>query len=176
MTDSTNNDNKAPAGLRASVAMDMLQREWDTAVRAGLLLSCIAVEIERLQLVNEAHGREAGEAVVREVASRLRACCGPRDRLCSTGDGSFLVICGDSAPDDALKMAAAMEARVASGLFACPEGVFDLKIVCGVATASRDAGDPAGLFRAAQRHLQAARSLRVWQQAQSAEGENGDDA
>lgn len=172
MTDFTNKDNKAPAGLRASAAMDTLQQEWAAAVHAGLLLSCIAVEIERLRLVNEAHGRDAGDAVVREVASRLRACCGRRDRLCSTGDGSFLVICSDSSPDDALKMAAAMEARVASGLFACREGAFDLKILCGVATASRDAGDPAGLFRAAQRHLQASRSQRARQPAQTAGGES----
>lgn len=172
MTDSSNKDNKAPAGLCASAAMDTLQQEWKDALRAGLLLSCIVVEIERLQLVNEAHGRDAGDAVVREVASRLRACCGRRDRLCSTGDGSFLVICSDRSPDDVMTMAAAMEARVASGLFACREGAFDLRVVCGVATASRDAGDPAGLLSAAQRHLQAARGRQARQQGQSAGGEN----
>ncbi|MDP3714975.1 MAG: diguanylate cyclase [Burkholderiales bacterium] len=141
------------ASVARSGAIKLLQQEWVAAMGTGSPLSCIVVRIKRMQLVSEAYGRDAVDAALYEVASRLRACFVRRELLCSLGGGSFLVICPGSTPECALKMASAIEARVASGLFACREGTLDLKVSCGVATADCDTVDPGGLIRAVEHQL-----------------------
>ena len=47
-------------------AMDRIQQEWKAAMRGAYVLSCILVEVDRLQQINEALGFDAGDAALRD--------------------------------------------------------------------------------------------------------------
>jgi diguanylate cyclase (GGDEF)-like protein/PAS domain S-box-containing protein len=76
----------------------------------------VFVDLDRFKVVNDTFGHDAGDAVLRAVATRLRATVRPADDIGRFGGDEFVIVCRDLAPgaEDELvtRLAAALDEPV----------------------------------------------------------------
>jgi diguanylate cyclase (GGDEF)-like protein len=126
-------------------------------VTDGRRLGLCFVDLDRFKTINDLHGHDAGDAVLRAAAARLVAVAPPGALVARHGGDEFvLLIPADSAP--AVERVA--EAIVAAFEPPLPVGGAPLAIGCsvGVAVAPDDVRDAATLLRRADYALRAAKS------------------
>ena len=73
-------------------AMRRLKQEWDVAERLDKPLSVAVGDIDFFKRVNDDHGHDAGDAVLRMVAAEMRRTCRSGDVLARVGGEEFLLI------------------------------------------------------------------------------------
>jgi len=93
-------------------AMDRLNREWKTAVRVGKPLSVVMVDIDHFKRVNDVHGHDVGDIVLKDTARVLRAVTRRGDVVCRLGGEEFLVINVNSGVRGALNCAERLRSGV----------------------------------------------------------------
>ncbi|EFL51776.1 response regulator receiver modulated diguanylate cyclase [Solidesulfovibrio fructosivorans JJ]] len=71
---------------------DVLTDEAARADRYGAPLSVVLLDIDHFKAINDTHGHEAGDAVLVELAGRLRATLRQVDRLARFGGEEFVVV------------------------------------------------------------------------------------
>ncbi|MBJ7356779.1 sensor domain-containing diguanylate cyclase [Nocardioides sp.] len=108
--------------------MEALDRAHSRAVRHGTRLSVLFCDIDHFKTVNDTFGHAAGDAVLREVASRLRQHFRTEDTIGRLGGDEFAVICEDGADFtqvllDRLRDALAEPHRIGGALVAAPVSV-----------------------------------------------------
>ena len=81
----------------------------DREVVSGAVLYC---DLDRFKEVNDRHGHHVGDAVLRAVADRARACIGPHDLVARIGGDEFVIVARDIDDDEAAALAARLEAAV----------------------------------------------------------------
>jgi diguanylate cyclase (GGDEF)-like protein len=80
-------------GLKSKAAFESrLRREVASSREQDQALSLLLIRIEGLQAVNEAHGREAVELVLKDLAEVLTRCLRDTDGLFRTGADSFIAL------------------------------------------------------------------------------------
>lgn len=77
-------------------AMERLEQEWALTQRGSRALSCMMLDIDHFKEVNDRHGHQFGDEVLRQVADILRRKARVQDVVCRYGGEEFLVICPDS--------------------------------------------------------------------------------
>jgi diguanylate cyclase (GGDEF)-like protein len=93
-----------------------LHEEVGRAARAGSPLSCLLVDLDNFKLVNDRHGHQAGDAMLREVGQTLVREFRAFDRVARYGGDEFVVIL----PNAELEPAAAAAQRALERLLAVP--------------------------------------------------------
>jgi diguanylate cyclase (GGDEF)-like protein len=88
--------------------------ELKRASRADAPVSLIMCDIDRFKEINDRHGHEAGDAVLRSVANRLRGALRETDLLGRWGGDEFLAVLGDADLLSAAEVAERMRASVAA--------------------------------------------------------------
>jgi len=73
-------------------AMKRLEQEWADAVRLERPLAVLVVDIDHFKAINDRHGHDVGDDVLRSTASMLRARTRRADIVCRLGGEEFLVI------------------------------------------------------------------------------------
>jgi two-component system, cell cycle response regulator len=96
-----------------------LDEEIVRTTRTGSPLSCLLIDLDDFKLVNDVHGHQAGDAVLRAVVHALVGEFRAFDRVARYGGDEFVVIL----PNADLRSAAAAAARALDRLLALP--VFD---------------------------------------------------
>ena len=91
-----------------------LDEEIVRATRTGNPLSCLLIDLDDFKLVNDRHGHQAGDAVLREVVHALVGEFRAFDRVARYGGDEFVVIL----PNADLRSAAAAGARALERLLA----------------------------------------------------------
>jgi len=86
----------------------VLEREMLRAQRYGTPLSLMLVDIDYFKSLNDTHGRVIGDAVLREVASRLSATLRKNDAIARWNGEEFLIL----APETDLERAATLAERL----------------------------------------------------------------
>jgi diguanylate cyclase (GGDEF)-like protein len=89
-----------------------LDEEIERSTRAGSPLSCILIDLDDFKLVNDRHGHQAGDAVLRQVVQTLVGEFRLADRVARYGGDEFVVIL----PNADLRNAAAAAARALDAL------------------------------------------------------------
>jgi len=119
-------------------AMDQLEQAWSAAVRSGLPLSVMVVDIDHFKQINDTYGHSTGDLVLREAAATLRAAARREDSVCRIGGEEFLVIC----PNTDLKSAMQSAERLRSNLSAkrIAIGQMDKTITVSIGVAMREPG------------------------------------
>jgi diguanylate cyclase (GGDEF)-like protein len=85
-----------------------LEEEIDRAARTGGPLSCLLIDLDNFKLINDRHGHQAGDAILRAVVQALESELRAFDRVARYGGDEFVVIL----PNADLASAAAAAARV----------------------------------------------------------------
>jgi len=111
---------------------ELLAREVARSRRYGRRLSLIVLDLDDFKRINDRIGHLAGDAVLAEVAARLRSVVRATDIACRVGGDEFAVILPESTRGDADHLAARIERAVAaepiakSGTLRISSGVTEL--------------------------------------------------
>ena len=88
----------------------------------GRSLAVMIADMDHFKAVNDTHGHDAGDAVLRELAERMRGCVRGVDLVCRFGGEEFVVIMPDTELDTAGIVAERIRNRVAVEPFTLPDG------------------------------------------------------
>lgn len=135
-----------------------LEREMARAEREGRRLALLVVDVDRFKAVNDVHGHAAGDAVLVEVASRLRECVRGGDLLVRMGGDEFVVLLVGLDDDEQASAAASRIVEVMRPPFACAGTPLVAAVSVGVATYPGSAAGSDELLRHADRAMYAAKA------------------
>ena len=135
------------------------------AERAQLSLCLMFVDLDRFKWVNDTLGHAAGDALLQEIAGRLKACLRGSDLIGRQGGDEFMVmLCELRRPEDAIKVAEKIIAAVAEPVALAATRV---QVGCSVGIALLSAATPDldALMRASDTAMYAAKEAgrNTWQ-------------
>jgi diguanylate cyclase (GGDEF)-like protein len=138
---------------------DRLQRELHRAERYDRLVSLVVVDMDRFKDVNDTHGHDVGDDLLREVGELFRRTVRQSDVVARFGGDEFVLVLPETGKPDALRAVEKLLAELASSkrIFRISGGA--LAFSAGVATFPEDARQARDLFRRADRALYAAKGL-----------------
>jgi diguanylate cyclase (GGDEF)-like protein len=129
-----------------------LEREVARAARSAEHLSLVLLDIDHFKRLNDAHGHQAGDEVLRNVAAALSCACRDFDTAARYGGEEFAVVLPGCAPAEALVIADRLRRAVAAA-----PAVVPVTASAGVATYPDQARDASALVRAADEALYASK-------------------
>jgi two-component system, cell cycle response regulator len=135
--------------------MRQLEREVALAVRKGRELGLVRVDIDHFKWVNDAHGHQAGDCVLAEVAHRLAHAMRAGDELARWGGDEFVAILPGTDRAGVLRAAERLRAGVADAPVQVDDAALDITVSVGWAHWVGDT--PGDLLVRADRALYAAK-------------------
>lgn len=106
--------------------------------RSGPACAVMMLDIDFFKQVNDTHGHPAGDAVLQELTSRVRAALRQGDTAGRLGGEEFALVLENISPDDALNKANAIRERIASQPFLTVAGEIHVTVSIGVAFATSE--------------------------------------
>jgi len=106
----------------------------------GQPLAVLVLDIDHFKLVNDTHGHDAGDEVLREFALRVRKSIRGIDLACRYGGEEFVVVMPETDLAAATAVAERLRRRIASEPFPIEEGAraIDVTIPIGIAALGED--------------------------------------
>jgi len=127
--------------------MDRLEQALAAMARQQRQFALMFIDLDHFKAVNDQHGHEAGDAVLQEVAHRLRRCVRRVDTVSRLGGDEFVVLLADiGGVDQAAHVAATIMQSVARPIEA-EVGTLSLSVSIGIAICPSDGEDPKTLLR-----------------------------
>jgi two-component system cell cycle response regulator len=117
-----------------------VRRHLDALLRntgAAVLL----IDVDRFKSVNDTHGHAAGDAVLREIADRVRAHLRAADVVARYGGEEFMVVMASAASDEASVVAERLRHAIAAAPMRVSGETLDITASVGVAS-----GEPGATF------------------------------
>ena len=125
-----------------------LEREVARATRSAEHLSLVMVDLDNFKVLNDTHGHQAGDEVLRNVAAALSCECRDFDTAARYGGEEFVVILPGCNVEEAVVIAERLRDAVAKAPSTTP-----ITASAGVATYPSHAADADTLVRAADQAL-----------------------
>jgi two-component system cell cycle response regulator len=135
----------------------------DQSASRGKPIAVLVLDIDYFKSVNDTHGHDAGDDVLREFALRVRKCIRNIDLACRYGGEEFVLVMPETDKAVATMVAERLRRRIASEPFAIQQGAKNLEVTISIGiAASTGATDTAAaiLKRADQALYQAKRDGR----------------
>ena len=132
---------------------------FEDASQRGKPLSVLLIDIDHFKAVNDSHGHDAGDAVLREFATRIRRNTRGIDLACRLGGEEFVVVM----PDCDLAKAYQVGERLRQCIAAAPfevggkVGLLQVTASVGVAALELDDGAPEQMLKRADEALYCAK-------------------
>ncbi|RWM84160.1 MAG: PleD family two-component system response regulator [Mesorhizobium sp.] len=137
-----------------------LQTLFDRAVARRRPLSVMITDLDRFKTVNDTHGHDGGDEVLREFARRLRKNVRGIDLACRFGGEEFVVVMPDTDGAVAEKVAERIRAEIAQMPFAVGQDgkTIEVTVSVGVSSVLKGVDSAAGLMKRADLALYEAKS------------------
>jgi two-component system, cell cycle response regulator len=119
-------------------AMTRLEQEWVAAERLGRPLSVVLIDIDHFKRVNDEHGHDVGDLVLRSISDTLRARTRRGDVVCRLGGEEFLVLNVNSDLEGAWKCAERLRSSVEETIVRA--GAFSGRLTISLGVACRKPG------------------------------------
>jgi len=135
----------------------------DQAATRGQPLTVLVMDIDHFKAVNDTHGHDAGDDVLREFAARIRKSIRGIDLACRFGGEEFVLIMPDTDMAVATIVAERLRRRIATEPFPIHGGTSAIDVTISVGIATHDTADDTAatmLKRADQALYRAKRSGR----------------
>ncbi|HEY0352997.1 MAG TPA: PleD family two-component system response regulator [Enterovirga sp.] len=116
---------------------------FNDAVRRGAPLAVLLLDIDKFKSVNDSHGHDAGDEVLREFAKRIKALTRGVDLVARFGGEEIVVIVPDAALDEARFVAERIRERIGSVPFPLVQKGRSLTVTVSIGVAARELGDTA---------------------------------
>lgn len=128
------------------------------AAQSGRDLSVLLTDIDHFKTVNDTYGHDAGDAVLKTMAERLRRNTRDADLACRMGGEEFVLILPDTPLSGAYQIGERIRSRIASEAFLTRQGTrIRLTASVGIAALDGDKDTPETLLKRADDALYAAK-------------------
>ena len=135
-----------------------LQTLFDRAVARRRPLSVMITDLDRFKAINDTHGHDGGDQVLREFARRLRKNVRGIDLACRYGGEEFVVVMPDTEGAVAEKVAERVRAEIASQPFVIGTQTVEVTVSVGVSCVLKGQDSGAALMKRADLALYEAKS------------------
>jgi diguanylate cyclase (GGDEF)-like protein len=135
------------------VLFDEVQREWGRTERYHNPLSCVMIDIDFFKRINDIHGHQAGDEVLRAVGHELRAGVRTSNYVGRYGGEEFCVFLPEADEEQALQWAERMRRRIADMPLSIGDARLDITASFGVAQRLTDTATPEVLVDMADQAL-----------------------
>ena len=126
----------------------------DQAARKGRPVALMILDIDHFKAVNDTHGHDAGDEVLKAFAARTRKVVRASDLVCRLGGEEFAVIMPDTSADIAARVAERVRAVVEKDLFTIAPDRPPIPVTVSIGLAERGRESVADtLYRRADRAL-----------------------
>lgn len=124
-------------------------------VARGAAVSLLVIDMDHFKKVNDTHGHDAGDEVLRECAERLRKVVRGIDIVARFGGEEFVIVMPDTESFAASRVAERIRAGIEKTPFPIHKGqkTIDVTVSIGVATAGEGFDSPDRLFKLADEAL-----------------------
>lgn len=121
-------------------AMDTLREAWDRSMETGEPLSVLMIDADGFKKVNDLHGHDAGDVVLREIAATLSANVRVGEEVARWGGEEFVVVCRNATAAQAATCAERLRQAVASHRIRA--GTYDACMTISIGAAEADPSMP----------------------------------
>jgi two-component system, cell cycle response regulator len=134
----------------------------EQAASRGKPLTVLVLDIDFFKSINDTHGHDAGDDVLREFATRVRKSIRGIDLACRYGGEEFVIVMPETDMGVATIVAERLRRRIASEPFPIGHGSRSIEVTISIGLATLDTDDNAGtiLKRADQALYRAKRDGR----------------
>jgi len=140
--------------------LEVLEDTIDEALRFRASCGFLLVAIDNLARINESHGFDTADEVIREVGKRVRSRMRGKDTLGRLAGNKFGLVLRDCTPDDMAIAAERMLAGVREAMVPTAAGPIAVTVTIGGITAPRHARSVTEVLARAQESLDAAKARR----------------
>jgi len=116
--------------------IDRIAQEWSASARTHRPLSCMVIDIDEFKQINDTHGHDVGDTVLRQASNAIKHALRTQDVVARTGGDEFLVLCPDTDLGAALQCAERLRQAVHATLVTV--GEVRLRVSISVGVAQRD--------------------------------------
>ena len=138
-------------------AMRSLAAEWEISERLGTPISCMMIDADGFKAINDIHGHDAGDVVLRALSKQLQHAVRTDDIVCRLGGDEFLIICARTPLDGAMQLAETVREEVAGLRVPAGTGEWIGSVSVGVAARSSVMAGFEALIKAADLGVYAAK-------------------
>jgi len=137
----------------------LLADEWQRCARFQRPFALVVADIDHFKKVNDTHGHQAGDAVLKHVASLLTGQLRTVDHLARVGGEEFAIIMVETGAKDAQETIQRLLVLLAESPCALPDSAdaVSVTISAGIAMMPEDADTTQALFESADKALYAAK-------------------
>ncbi len=134
---------------------EVLPLELASSLRSGLPTSLLLIDLDHFKRINDEHGHQEGDRVLRETAAAIRESTRAADAPCRIGGEEFAVIMPQAAAAAAGQLADRIRTRLRERISEAqpPLAVERVTLTAGVAQFPSEAASAEDLFRLADRRL-----------------------
>jgi diguanylate cyclase (GGDEF)-like protein len=136
---------------------EILEKEFARGRREIGSLTLIMADLDFFKKVNDTYGHMAGDAVLKECASRIQQSVRSYDTVGRYGGEELVILLPGCGSEEAAARAEKMRQSIAQHLFATPAGAISVTCSFGVGTTNGIGTTPQDLVAAADRALYAAK-------------------
>ncbi|HPS19489.1 MAG TPA: GGDEF domain-containing protein [Candidatus Omnitrophota bacterium] len=133
--------------------IDRLEEEVDRARRLNLTFSVGMIDIDHFKKINDTYGHLVGDAVLKEIAERLKLSVREVDMVARYGGEEFCVVLPETTSDLARTVAERLRKSVESGVVKAFDEKIKVSVSIGVATYPADGNSASVLIDSADNAL-----------------------
>ena len=153
-----------------SLLMDQLEREVALGLRQGSCFGVLYIDLDGFKPVNDRLGHAAGDALLLEVAQRLRQCTRESDMVCRQGGDEFVVLVPQAGATSELEQLAGKLLLQLNLPFSLPERTVQISASIGIARFPDQGRSADDLLRAADEAMYRAKGAGGNRVARGADG------
>jgi two-component system cell cycle response regulator len=143
--------------LNKRAMLDVAVHKVAAATRFSRSLSVLVTDIDFFKKVNDTHGHDVGDIVIRGMGEILRRAKRTTDAVARFGGEEFVVICEETDAKGAMLLAERVRKEVEGKAFVTPHGPIKVTCSVGVATFPEAGRDWEALFKSADAALYASK-------------------
>jgi diguanylate cyclase (GGDEF)-like protein/PAS domain S-box-containing protein len=136
---------------------DRLRQAIIQARRGGGVVALMFIDLDRFKTVNDSFGRVIGDALLKQVAERLRNCLRDTDTVARLGGDEFIIMIPDAATAQVVGEVAQRVLSEFSQPFSDGEQEMYVSASIGISLFPRDGSDPDDLVKHADRAMYSAK-------------------
>jgi two-component system cell cycle response regulator len=113
----------------------------EQAASRGKPIAVLVLDIDYFKAINDGHGHDAGDDVLREFSLRIRKCIRNIDLACRYGGEEFVVVMPETDIAVAAMVAERLRRRIATEAFAIQQGSKNLDVTISIGIAALNGAD-----------------------------------